>query len=168
MGGGTTRPLGRALKSGLWPSPSWQPQPPTTGLASEHGEQGLCFSPPTMSGAHLPSCQAWDVSTWTGWGALFPPATLLPVCLASLPGDQWRKHFLRKAGIFRWTMPDWPVPYLPHLISSPSPLQPYHTLTLCLQAKSPPPQPTSLPFASTSTISTVPSIYPGTKQTLNE
>lgn len=33
---GTIRPLGKALKSGPGPSPSWQSQPPSIGPASEH------------------------------------------------------------------------------------------------------------------------------------
>lgn len=140
-GGGTTRPLGRALKSGLWPSP------PLAAPAPDHrprsmGSRGCVSALPRCQGHTCPAARPGMSPLGLAGGPCLPPATLLPACLASLPGDQWRKHFLRKAGIFRWTMPDWPAPYLPHLISSLSPLWPNHTLTLCLQAKSPPPQPT--------------------------
>lgn len=144
---GTARPLGRALKSGLWPGP----------------ERG---------GASRPSCRVRGtptglppgLGTWPlgpAGGPRLPPAPRFPARLASLPGDQWRKRFLRTAGIFRWTRPRWPAPYLPpppSFLLPESPLGPNHTPRP--EAKHPLPS----PLASAPP---VPGTHPSTEQTMN-
>lgn len=116
------RPLGKALKSGLWPGPSWQPWPPTTGPALEHGG-GCVPALPQCEGHTRPAARPGTSPLGLAGGLCLPSTMLLPACLASLPGDQWRKHFLRMAGIFRWTLPCWQAPYLspPHPFSQSRP-----------------------------------------------
>lgn len=158
---GTARPLGKALKSGLWPGPSGKPRPPTTGPAPE-----LAF-------AFQPSCSVRGTPAQlpglgrhhrTGWGLLFGPQ--LSSFLLALP-PPW--------GPVEETLPEnsWDFPLT---LASPSALMCTPNSFLLPEsplsaksyshptAKDTPPLPTILPLASASP---GPSTCPGTDIRMN-